>query len=422
MLVNDDRAPDYRIMRPFKEKGAHPHFPVYPRLPDDLVDAKTHPNPTVAHVLAACAGYAYTEVDRTGRQRQNMVSTVMARMGLAENRCRVVAEYVDAMFIRSTAFIVQSMDGRVVIVAYRGTEPTNLISWLTDVEVHAKDPAKIVLAGGSGGSSSFDVHAGFYRNVRATRYEVLNTLKLALAGRSILGDDEEPVGTRPGLEALYLTGHSLGGAMAAILGLMLMTDPDYRDTIGRRLRAVYTFGQPMIGPSSLGAAYDRIPAEHRVPVLRYIYRNDPVPRVPPRQTGSFAHFGNEYRYDGNWRETSDLPVTQAKDVTGFGQGAVEFLLEQVPGLHRLIHFPYSLADHFPQHYIEALTPAGTPLSEFGDHRLVKNSSPQPAGAGGPARREQLLDLVARFLAAAPGQLVSGPGRVLGSAIPRRSQP
>jgi hypothetical protein len=80
----------------------------------------------------------------------------------------MVAQYVDALFICSTSYLVQSADGRVVILAYRGTEPANGINWLTDADVH---PDKIAIPF-SNGDRSYAVHEGFYRNVRATRYAV----------------------------------------------------------------------------------------------------------------------------------------------------------------------------------------------------------------------------------------------------------
>src|SRR2546423_236952 len=109
-------APSIAELRPLKPH-ASATFPVYQDLVDVLVKPAAHPDPTVAHVLASCAGYAYSDAET--------VSMIMARMGLVDNRCVSIAESVDAMFICSTAHVVQSHDGRVVIVCYRGTQPAN---------------------------------------------------------------------------------------------------------------------------------------------------------------------------------------------------------------------------------------------------------------------------------------------------------
>ena len=65
-------------------------------------------------------------------------------------------------------------------------------------------------------------------------------LERALAGRSLLDPER---GVDHPLEALYVTGHSLGGAMATLFALAL--DADERSALTATLRAIYTFGQPL---------------------------------------------------------------------------------------------------------------------------------------------------------------------------------
>src|SRR5688572_8609086 len=99
-------------------------FPVYPDLVGDLLASgeSDRRNATVAHVLATCASYCYADLDT--------VATIAARLGMDGCSCVRIEQTVDAMYIYSTAFLVQSRCGRVVILCYRGTEPTNLGSWL----------------------------------------------------------------------------------------------------------------------------------------------------------------------------------------------------------------------------------------------------------------------------------------------------
>lgn len=236
-------------------------------------------------------------------------------MGLPDNACRMVGLYVDPMFISSTAFLVQSSDGRVVILVYRGTEPVNFINWLTDANVH---PDKIAIA-----------------------FE-----------------------TPPG----YIIGHRLGGAMSALLRVMLMKEPAYA-SIASKLRAVYTFGQPMIGTPELAAACDGDP-DLREKVIRYVYRQDVVPHLPPRDTGRFAHFGREYRYDGSWPwDRSDRPTPQLGYTAQIVEAPLSAVARQFP-LLRNVPFRYSGDDHLPHHYVSALTPPGVP-TEFGDYYLAE---------------------------------------------------
>ncbi|MCM1982565.1 lipase family protein [Lyngbya confervoides] len=92
----------------------------------------------------------------------------------------------------------------------------------------------------------------------------------------------------PHLRANYqirLTGHSLGGAIAAILMLFLAEK-------GFSVEQCVTFGQPKItDPAGAQDLADR-------PLIRVIHDDDIVPHLPPtspftRWQGGYAHFGQE---------------------------------------------------------------------------------------------------------------------------------
>src|SRR5690349_17298690 len=187
-----------------------PPFPIYAHLADDLVvvhhAVDGERDATVAHVLATCAAYGYPDAAT--------VSTMMGRVGLEANACVRITQTVDAMLIFSTAYLVQSRCGRVVILCYRGTEPATLGNWLGDAEVGSESSTMSMEDGGP----SFRVHAGFHRNVRATWWPVVRELTLALQGRSLVHPGET---VESPLEALYVAGHSLGGAMAVLFALKL---------------------------------------------------------------------------------------------------------------------------------------------------------------------------------------------------------
>ena len=274
--------------------GCDPPFPVYAHLADDLVAAHRADNgerdATVAHVLATCAAYAYSDADT--------VATMMTRLGLDANACVRITQTVDAMFIFSTAYLVQSRCGRVAILCYRGTEPATLGNWLGDAEVGSESSTMSL----EGGAPAFRVHAGFHRNVRATWWTVLRELMLALRGRSLFNPDEN---VESPLEALYVTGHSLGGAMAVLFALKLAGTRELR-ALADKLHAVYTFGQPMAVGGALPPVADDIGRR----LFRHVTTRDLMPALPPAAWGAFAHFGNEYRYtNGEWRR-SEVPVAQ----------------------------------------------------------------------------------------------------------------
>ena len=376
LWTRDTLGPDYTRLRPYGPRTT-PGFPVHPNLEERLLHPRRQPDPVIAHVLAACAAYAYAGTET--------VSMIMARLGLEENRCRMITSSVDAMFIRSTAFLIQSRSGRVAVLCYRGTEPADFVGWMTDADVV---PDRMSYRFGGPDAT---VHAGFYRNVRATRYEVVAALKRACEGRSVrapLPDDVDgPAPRLDPLEALYVTGHSLGGAMAAMMGVMLRHEAKFRrdgDLTGR-LRAVYTFGQPMIGdPLFARACQEDEFLRHNM--VRYVYDSDVVPHLPPRTTGPYRHFGREFRYEiphlrhgvlglsrylghsydtrhGRLRETG--PTGQTPSVLGgLGLAALAFTGSRIRAL-RSLPAVYSFDDHRPDRYVTCLTPRGVP-NEFGD--------------------------------------------------------
>lgn len=322
-----------------------PPFPVYAHLADDLAAAHTATNgerdATVAQVLGTCAGYAYSDADT--------VATMMTRLGLEANACVRITQTVDAMFIFSTAYLVQSRCGRVVVLCYRGTEPATLGNWLGNVDV-GPESSTLPLADGA---EKVRVHAGFHRNVRATWCEVIDELTLALQGKSLADHDanvEHP------LEALYVTGHSLGGAMALLFALAVCGNSAHRP-IADRIRAVYTFGQPMALLKPLPDGVEGVGRK----LFRHVITHDPIPTLPAAPWGPFVHVGQEYRYvDDDWRR-ADSPVKQLASMREIPRSLLAFFATE----RRRGSFRYSIEEHGPHHYIAALRPADR-VTEFGD--------------------------------------------------------
>lgn len=333
-----------QISRVTAEHTGQP-FPIHENLVDSLLaahDVSTGRDPMVAHVLATCAGYAYADADT--------LATMMARVGLEANACVQLTQVVDAMYIYSTASLVQSRCGRVVILGYRGTELASIGNWLGDLD---SGSATLHLVAGDTVEMP-RVHAGFYRNFRATRWAVDQELKAALQARSLA---EPRRRLKYPMQALFVTGHSLGAAMAVLFALGL-ADRGANPALDARLRAVYTFGGPMvIGEPFPAETAARIGAR----LHRHVMPDDPVPTLPPAAWGQFAHFGHEYRYaDGQWQrsENAVAQLTRIKEIP-------KSLLAMLANEKRRASLSYAVAAHGPHHYLAALRPAGH-VTEFGD--------------------------------------------------------
>ncbi len=124
-----------------------------------------------------------------------------------------------------------------LVLAFRGTEKSPR-DWKTDLRarlVPARDERKPGL-----------IHEGFQESYHAVEAMI-----------------EEELAHFPG-EPLYVTGHSLGGALAVVATRFLDAG---------NLAACYTFGSPRVGDLSLAK-------EFKTPIYRVVNAADAVPRLP----------------------------------------------------------------------------------------------------------------------------------------------
>ena len=93
---------------------------------------------------------------------------------------------------------------------------------------------------------------------------------------------------------VWATGHSLGGAMAAIAAVRAARRE------GPNLDGVFTFGQPRIGNGAYVSALG-------TDSYRWVNCHDPVPSLPTKWMG-YAHFGKEFfiKHDGNVIERNPI--------------------------------------------------------------------------------------------------------------------
>ena len=138
------------------------------------------------------------------------------------------------------AFLAKREPDKVAVLAFRGTEADSWKDIHTDLQFRFYK-----------GEHGLKVHRGF-RDAYAKVGEQI---------RSTVDRETDQ-------HSLYVTGHSLGGALAIIAAKELERDS---------LAACYTFGNPRVGNDELGE-------EIRTPVYRIVNAADGVPRVPPSWT------------------------------------------------------------------------------------------------------------------------------------------
>lgn len=133
------------------------------------------------------------------------------------------------------AFLAKRARDKIAVLAFRGTEATQMKDIIADLNALVTE------------QSGARIHSGFL--------EAFDNVKLAV---------KEEVRKLKGY-SLYITGHSLGGALALIATRELESDD---------VAACYTFGSPRVGSSEFA---DSI----KSPIYRVVNTADVVPRLPP---------------------------------------------------------------------------------------------------------------------------------------------
>ncbi|MGD8859268.1 MAG: lipase family protein [Myxococcales bacterium] len=303
---------------------------------DELLGRQLQYEPQLAYLSSVIAGWSYADGASLAKQ--------LKFYGLPGASIEEFGVTNEVMYIVATAYLIRSRCGRVAFLAFRGTEPTNLVNWLTDADVAPRS------FGGRG-----SVHRGFYTNLRSIWEDVSIALNQAMDGEGEGGDNGGGNGhgaSRP-LQRLYITGHSLGGAMAVLAGARILVEGNERWR--GALSGIYTFGQPAVGDASFARQFE---SDLGRLLYRHEFRADAVPRLPPQTTGEFTHFGearvslspqSRWNVTGVASEQAPFILATAASVVG------SFVLRRIPALSSWDSkiFRYSLLDdHSPSRYIE----------------------------------------------------------------------
>lgn len=148
-----------------------------------------------------------------------------------------------------------AMIGDSAVIMFRGTNPPEIQDWFAN------------LNNKSFRSEHGSVHAGFWASYETMHDQLIEVLRQKKTKR------------------IWVTGHSLGGALAVVCSYRLMTDED------KEIAGVMTFGQPRVGSPEF-CKYMESTLSGRM--VHFVNENDLVPRIPP----SFEHFGSLVWYTG----------------------------------------------------------------------------------------------------------------------------
>ena len=220
-------------------------------------------------------------------------------------------------------------NARVLVVAFRGSQAPNTLDGLKDWLLTNANNYLILPEGQIGTDfAAAGVGSRFHRGFMEALHDIWEPL-LAVVTKATESSD------RP----LWVTGHSLGGALALLAAWRLQ-----RNFI--TVHEVVTFGAPMIGNGTAAKAFEQ---EFVGKIFRYVNFEDPVPLLPSISlvANTYAHCQSEVSL------TAMAAVTSALDALKESAGsAVDRLIEasQIDQLWKVVQGRISA--HFIDHYQE----------------------------------------------------------------------
>jgi hypothetical protein len=162
--------------------------------------------------------------------------------------------------------------GKHIVLAFRGSQQVQ--DWRTNFSV-SRRPFRTVSGKTPQEWPTGSVHRGFQGAWESVEQKVVGCLREWCQGEDY---------------CLWVTGHSLGGALANLAGVSL----DYQ---GFRVSGLYTFGQPRVADWQFVREVNQRMGDR---IFRYANNNDVVPMIPPpfipwNPTRLYGHMG-EFRY------------------------------------------------------------------------------------------------------------------------------
>ena len=196
------------------------------------------------------------------------------------------------------AFLVSNED--VIFIAFRGTEFFNLGDWFTDFDLKKEK-----------GPFGKPVHRGFLN--------ALNEILPEMTAEAVRLKNER--------RTLWVTGHSLGGALATLFAAALYEKNNWR------VNGLYTFGSPRVGHPDFCSSLDPL-----LPEVSFRFDNDLdiVPMVPP-ESWHYAHIKSlcYFKSDGKLMKDGDMisfagAVNRKKEKIGSEETALEKIRKYSP--------------------------------------------------------------------------------------------
>ncbi|KAK4488385.1 hypothetical protein RD792_004147 [Penstemon davidsonii] len=257
-----------------------------------------------------------------GDKRYHALLSIMAAKASYENKnCidLIVRDYWKTKFnfltdyqekATTQAFILEDKND-LIIVSFRGTETFDADAWSTDVDISWYELPQIgKVHGGFLKALGLQTSQGFPKEQDENKPQVAYYAIRKLLKEKLQSNDKAK---------FIVTGHSLGGALAALFPAILALHEE--KLLLERLEGVYTFGQPRVGDEKFGEFMKGVIRDYDVKYCRCVYGYDLVPRLPyDDATLMFKHFGSCIYFDSHYQGKKMLQY-HGKILSSVGSGS-----------------------------------------------------------------------------------------------------
>lgn len=152
--------------------------------------------------------------------------------------CELAGVASNASFFTNSALNVAGFAAKLatgdIVLSFRGTQVLSIQNWIADLT--------FVQSSIYGGCNGCLVHEGFYQSYLDLSTSMLNALTAYGA---------QPDTSSSGGPQIFITGHSLGGAIATLAAFELTL-------AGYNVAAVHTFGSPRVGNPAYSGQWDQV--------------------------------------------------------------------------------------------------------------------------------------------------------------------
>ena len=272
---------------------------------DESIYAYDYPGWAIAKELAQCSSDVY-------------LSPVEAEEVFKKRGYKSVASLNSSTLVGYVASL-----GDTSVIMFRGTNPSEIQDWF----INLSNRSRKVDHG--------NVHAGFWTGYDSLHGQLAKVLEAS----------------KP--KKVWITGHSLGGALAVVCAYRLSSMENLE------IAGVMTFGQPKVGnPAFCKHMDDTL----RGRMVHFVNESDLVPRVPP----SFDHFGSLVWYKGGGIRRSQPPMLAMRSGP---EGGGEALSED-----EFVEIPEMTEEEFEQSKLDMQLPGNAQFTPDGEPLMQRRFS------------------------------------------------